>query len=148
MDRPPFLLKPIASLTEADFETSPLWAGYYEPDDLDEIIRWGIPEASARKALDQIGWEDDHYFPLPVEAAASEWMRGKFYAATVTDVQGRVFMGFVGENRDWVTVFTEQENCTLSSRLPECNPPLMRAVSPYAVCNLVTGETWSFSIPS
>lgn len=138
-----FSLKPGGALTAGDFERSLLWAGYYEPDDVEEIVRWGIPEHVVRAALDAVGWEDDNYFPLPLEAARSDWMRGKLYAAQITCADGSTFTGYVGEGRDYVAVFTSSETCVLSSRFPEVNRSLPGPM-PLAITNRVTDEIWQF----
>ena len=142
MERSPFLLKPAALLSSRDFDAMPLWAGYYEPDDVNEIIRWGYSESEVRAALDRIGWEDDHYFPLPVEAVASDWMRGKLYAVTATFPGGAQHTGYVGEDHRYLAVFTESGERVASALLPEIDHGLPL---PIRVNNRVTGEQWTFS---
>jgi hypothetical protein len=138
-----FSLKHVGALTAGDFERSLLWAGYYEPDDVEEIVRWGTPEDVVRTALDAVGWEDDHYFPIPLEAARSDWMRGKLYAAQITCADGSTFAGYIGEGRDYVAIFKGGETFVLSSRFPEVNRPLPGPM-PLAITNRVTDEIWHF----
>lgn len=137
-----FYLKPLAALSSSDFAVMPLWAGYYEPDDVDKIVRWGFPEADVRAALDHVGWEDDHYFPLPVEAVRSRWMRGKLYAVTATFPDGTEHPGYVGERHDYLVVFGQGGQRVVSSLFPDidCGLPL-----PIGVSNRVTGEQWTFT---
>jgi hypothetical protein len=142
MAPPNFHLKPAESLSSCDFDEMPLWAGYYEPDDVDEIVRWGVPEAHVRAELDRIGWEDDHYFPLPLEAVQSDWMRGKLYAVTATFPDGVQCTGYVGEDHRYLVVFIDGEQRVVSSLLPEIPHGLPL---PIRVSNRVTGEQWTFS---
>jgi hypothetical protein len=126
-------------MTENDFSVSPLWAGYYEPDDVHEIVRWEVPEATVRAALDQIGWDDDHYFSLPVGAVSSEWTRGKLYAAVATLPNGTELSGYVGEAHDYLVVFVGGEQRVLSTRYPEIGEALP---VPIQITNRVTEERW------
>lgn len=52
-----FRVKPVEKLNVTDFEQSALWAGYYEPDDVEAIVSWGIPEDTVRASLDAVGWK-------------------------------------------------------------------------------------------
>ena len=137
-----FTLKPQASLTSNDFADMPLWAGYYEPDDVDAIVRWGVSEAEVRAALNRVNWEDDHFFPLPVESVKSHWGRGKLYAVTATFPDDTHHSGYVGEGRDHLVVFIEGRQRVLSALLPDINHGLPL---PIRVNNRVTGEQWTFS---
>ncbi|MBB4839832.1 hypothetical protein HNP52_002924 [Sphingomonas kyeonggiensis] len=137
-----FHLKPEDALSSRDFNERPLWAGYYEPDDVDDIVRWGVPEAEVRAALDEVGWADDHYFPLPVEAARSYWMRGKLYAVTATLPDGTEHTGYVGEDHSYLAVFTEGGLRVASDLFPEIDHGL---ALPIRVNNRVTGEQWTFA---
>ena len=150
MNNAVFSLKPVGSLTAADFERAPLWAGYYEPDDLTEMVRWGIPEDVARNALDEIGWEDDHYFPLPLEAANSDWMRGKLFGVTATGADGSEFSGYVGGGRDYIALFVGDQTYTISSLFPDGLDRLereteKRKIAPFSLVNRVTGEHWTYT---
>jgi len=137
-----FHLKPQESLTRSDFDDAPLWAGYYEPDDVDEMARWGVPEPDVRAALDRIGWQDDHYFPLPIEALKSDWMRGKLFAVTATLPDGTQHTGYVGEDHRYLVVFTEGGQRVVSALSPEIDHGLPL---PIRVSNRVTGEQWTFA---
>jgi hypothetical protein len=144
-----FRLKPIGSLTAEDFQQSPLWAGYYEPDDVDEMVRWGIPETAVRDALDGVQWEDDHYFPLPLDAANSKWMRGKLFGITATTTNGLRLSGYAGETHDYLVVFFYGEAFVLSSHTPDGVDTLSAAtgsgsVFPLVIDDHVTGETWVY----
>lgn len=141
MDTASFTLKSHASLTANDFRERPLWAGYYEPDDVDEIVRWtGFPEATVRAALDQIGWEDDYYFPLQLSAVESKWMRGKLYAATAILPDGTELDGYVGETKDYLAAFVGEKLRVLSTVSPELGDVLPL---PIQVMNKVTGARWT-----
>lgn len=142
-----FLIKADVALTAEDFAHSPLWAGYYEPDDVAEIVRWGVSEDRVRAALDAVDWQDDHYFPLPVEAANTHWMRGKLYAAQATTSGGKPLTGYIGERQDLVVIFVDGARYVLTANTPEEADRLANAIGeptifPLALTNRVTGEAW------
>jgi hypothetical protein len=64
----PFLIKPVASLTESDFIEYPVWACYYEPDDVETLVNLGFDKREVEQALEATGYSDDYAFPLPPEA--------------------------------------------------------------------------------
>lgn len=150
MNRTDFYLKHMGTLTAEDFQRSPLWAGYYEPDDFEEIVRWGIPESTAREALDRVNWEDDHYFPLPLNAANSSWMRGKLYGISATTRSGLRLSGYTGESRDYLVIFHNGKSFVLSSQTTYSINALSLSlgggsVIPLQIENHVTGEVWDFT---
>lgn len=114
-----FRLVPLDRLSAGDFENAPLWAGYYEPDDLKEIARWTGSLDQARAALEAVGWADDHYFPLPLEAVDSKWMRGKLFAASARTASGSMLAAYIGEDRDYVVTFVDDERFVLSEHTGE-----------------------------
>src|SRR5438128_223511 len=119
MDNLAFRVKPIGKLCAPDFEQSPIWAGYYEPDDVQAIVGWGIPEPVVVAALDAAGWQDDHYFPLPIAAAESYWMRGKMFGVIATTAGGSKLSGWVWEgSHALVNAFLDGDSFILSSDTP------------------------------
>ncbi len=144
-----FRVKPLDELRADDFDEAPLWAAYYEPDDVDEIVRWGVPEATVRAALDATGWKDDHYFPLPAEAVHSRWGRGKLLGATVATALGTELSGYVGETRSYVVAFHDGRRFVISSDTTDEERGLSASLGedtilPLAISNRVTGESWAY----
>jgi hypothetical protein len=142
-----FVVKADTALTLEDFALSPLWAGYYEPDDVTEIVRWGVSEGRVRAALDAVRWQDDHYFPLPLEAANTKWMRGKLFAVVATTASGTTLSGYVGERQNFAAVFFRGARYVLSEHTPQEAERLAKAlcepsVFPLALVNRVNGEAW------
>ena len=141
-----FTVKHINALSAEDFEVAPVWAGYYEPDDVTEIIKWGWREDDVREALDAVGWEDDHYFPLPAQAAGSTWGRGPLFSSTVTTASGTELPGFCFRQPGFVNVFFGGKGYPLGVEAPVHGQSLGKAmgeaVFPLRVVNRVTGDQW------
>jgi hypothetical protein len=134
-------------LTAEDFELSPLWGSYYAPEDIDDIVRWGFDEDRVRAALAAADWEDGAVFPLPVEAADTEWMRGKFFAARVTTAGGTVLRGLIfscdGDDRVEVGLFNAGRQYALGYDAGRLATILGETgIYPIDVVNLVTGDAW------
>ena len=144
-----FRLKPLHELNADDFERAPLWAGYYEPEDVEEIALWGVPSTVVRAALDAVDWQDDHYFPLPPKAASTSWTRGKLFAATVVTPGGIHLAGYVGETHDYVVAFLNGQRFVLSEQTSAESNRLQEElgapeVVPLQIVNRVTGATWVY----
>lgn len=141
-----FRVKHIGQLSAADFEGAPLWAGYYEPDDVAEIEKWGWHEEEVRGALDAVEWGDDHYFPLPSEAAHSTWGRGPLFASTVTTPSGTELQGYCFRQPGFVNVFHGDEHYPLGGDFSDHAERLASAIGenifPLRVINRVTGDQW------
>jgi hypothetical protein len=66
-----FRVKPEHLLGEKDFIEHPVWATYYEPDDIETLESLGFDAGQVQAALEPLNLSDDYSFPLPVEAAGS-----------------------------------------------------------------------------
>lgn len=155
MQRSHFVLKYGADLKAEDFDQFSLWAPYCATDDVEEMVYWGYPEATVRAGLDEIRWSDDYYFPLPLEAANSEWMRDKLFGAVATTADGIDLPAYVGEDHRYVAVFIDEEEIFLapgSYSDPEGKKRRLasllgtNALFPIRVLNRVTGERWTFAM--
>jgi hypothetical protein len=150
-----FYLQHHLSLRADDFERSPLWAPYYSFDDVEEMVSWGYPEPLVRECLAEINYSDDYYFPLPVEAANSEWGRDKLFAVTIVAPNEVRLSGYVGETHRYVAVFAKGQtiyldNLDLGSGYATIRDDDQRLAAllgirtslPLRVMNRVTGENW------
>jgi hypothetical protein len=155
-----FIVK--ADLTTADLENSLLWAGYYEPDEIADIVSWGYSESEVRAAFEAVGWEDGWFFPLPLEAKDTSWFRGKLFGIEATTKGGVVLAGLVLDiDPASVDLFYNSTRYCLSAidsgRLLQAlggrsDQPdaLCRALGnadiyPLTIRNLVNGESFSFT---
>lgn len=149
-------------LTPADFETSLLWAGYYEPDEVDKIVSWGFDEAEVRAALQAADWQDGWMFPLPLEAKDTEWFRGKMFAVEATTAAGITLPGWLNDTQNsglelflgasryaLVHVTAAKLLGDLGGPTPQpdafCQALRRTDVYPLTVLNLATAETFSFT---
>ena len=142
-----FTVKHMDRLSAEDFETAPLWAGYYEPEDIAEIVKWGWREDDVRAALAEVGWEDDHYFPLPAQAADSSWGRGPLFAARVTTPSGTELKGYCFRQPGFVNVFYGGKHYPLGDGVPDNHAQGLasatgESIFPLRVINRVTGDRW------
>ena len=142
-----FVVKPDTALTEEDFARSPIWAGYYEPDDVSEIVRLGIAESQVRAALDAVGWQDDHYFPVSLEASNYHWMRGPLFAVDARTEAGTMLSGYVGKRRNLVVLFKDGARFVLSEHTPQEAGRLATtlhepSVFPLNIVNRLNREEW------
>jgi hypothetical protein len=159
MPRLPFVVKLEKALSAEDFERSPLWGAYYEPDDLELILECGFDEASVRAAFEAADWADGACFPLPLSAADAYLMRGKFAAATVTTPGGRKLSGYVpydyssypGYPQCVVVFLNRRQYAVFDPALPGSNGDEALAaaldepeVLPLSVTDLVRRETRTF----
>jgi hypothetical protein len=67
----PFRAKLNHQFVEQDFIDAAVWATYYEPDDIDTLVELGFDRQAVERVVLQTKNNDEHSFPLPVEAAAS-----------------------------------------------------------------------------
>jgi hypothetical protein len=56
---------------EQDFIEYPVWATYYEPDDVDALVGFGYEPQELARLLSAIAGNDEYSFPLPPQAANS-----------------------------------------------------------------------------
>lgn len=56
---------------EQDFIDYPVWATYYEPDDVDALVGFGYKAEEVDRLLASISGNDEYSFPLPPQAANS-----------------------------------------------------------------------------
>ena len=141
-----FTIKRMDRLSAEDFETAPLWAGYYEPDDVAEIVKWGWREDEVREALGAVEG-DDYYFPLPAQAANSTWGRGPLFASTVTTPSGTDLPGYCFRQPGFVNVFHGGKHYPLGDDLSDHHAQGLASATgetifPLRVINRVTGDRW------
>ena len=150
-------------LTVQDFEHSSVWGSYYAPEDIDDIVRWGISRMAVEEALAAVGWEDGCFFPLPVEAADTEWFRGKLFGVTATTPARRSYPGYVyvadsidvppgaigSERYEFPTLFVDGEQIGLSNPTPHTKRRIDElggwSLFPLEIEICVTGERWTYS---
>ena len=81
---PQFLLKPDTSLTEQDFLDYPAWADYYEPDEIELLLRLGFDVNEVRIALEDAGPSGEYSFALPTEGCREPFKHLKLSVRVLT----------------------------------------------------------------
>ncbi len=65
----PFLAKLNHQFCEKDFLDSPVWATYYEPDEIETLVELGFDRKDIERVVAHIQNNDEYSFPLPSQAA-------------------------------------------------------------------------------
>ena len=90
----PFRLKPDGLLDEQDFVDYPMWATYYEPDDIATLGELGFDREEVRKAIEGTGYSDEYSFPLPAEAGDAPF-HYVYLSVRATTQGGNQLVGFL-----------------------------------------------------
>ena len=65
----PFLAKRNHEFSEQDFVESPVWATYYEPDEIETLVELGFDRKDVEQLMPLSRDSDEYSFPLPSQAA-------------------------------------------------------------------------------
>lgn len=65
----PFLAKLNHEFSEQDFIDSPVWATYYEPDEIETLVELGFDRKDVEQLMPLSRNNDEYSFPLPPQAA-------------------------------------------------------------------------------
>lgn len=87
-------IKPVNALTERDFVEHPVWACYYEPDEVETLVDLGFDRLSVLQALKATGYSDEYAFPLPSEAADAP-LNYLYCSVTATTRGGNKLVGYI-----------------------------------------------------
>ena len=106
-------------LSRDHFEQHPAWADYSEPDDIEEIVSWGLERAKIVEQLERVRYSDEFVFPVlrtdPLPSFRFLYLRAEFTAA-----DGSRFVGYViGQHPYCVAVFHGDEQFTFNANLPD-----------------------------
>ena len=166
-------LKPEEQITLEDLEKYPIWAGYYEPDDFELALEYGLNRETLTLAFNEAGWEDGYFFPIPKEAIKEDFMRGKIITAKFvtpadTELKGYIF-DLDSNPHQSVTVFHQNSRFHFShptkaiielakdiakeiqweAERNACNLSSALkedSIFPLKVTNLVTNSEWEFEL--
>lgn len=114
-----FTLIRVHDLSQQHFEQYPAWADYSEPDDIEEIVRWGVERGAVVAELERVHYSDEFVFPIlrtdPLPSFRFLYLRAEFTAA-----DGSRFAGYViGEHPYCVAVFHGNEDFGFNATLPD-----------------------------
>lgn len=105
-------------LNPKKFEEYPIWASYYEPEDVDSIVSWGIDRDSIVSKLESIGWSDNYLFPV-LNPEDAEGFMFVFYKATFETPSGNKFKGYVINSGYAIRVYCSGEEFGFNLNLTE-----------------------------
>ena len=106
-------------LSRQHFEQHPAWADYSEPEDIEEIVSWGVERAAVVEQLERVRYSDEFVFPvLRTEPLPS--FRFLFLRANFVSADGTRFTGYViGQNPYCVAVFYGDDEFAFNANLPD-----------------------------
>ena len=101
-----FQLVPRSQLSEQHFQMHPIWSEYYDYDEREEIISWGIDPTWLTNELEKIHDENDHgVYPILRPSPFPERMRLFVKATFKTPGGNRLTGSIVNENAYAITIF-------------------------------------------
>lgn len=90
-----FTLVPMSALSKRHFDIHPIWSEYYDYEERDEIIAWGVDPQWLASELERVHSGHDHCaYPILRPYPLPERMR-LYIRARITTVDGRTFDGQV-----------------------------------------------------
>ncbi len=63
-------MKKSAEINPRDIEAHPVWATFYEPEEMVLLEQLGFDRQEVEQLLSSVGYSDEYAFPLPASAAA------------------------------------------------------------------------------
>lgn len=106
-----FTLIHSAELTCERFEQFPAWAQYYEPGDIELLSGLGVDPKMARDLIEDAGWSDEYWFPIPEGAKIGtfqfEHRRAIFHTSSGKELYGYFVnsghaIGIFGKAQEWI----------------------------------------------
>ncbi|MDI4635824.1 hypothetical protein J7U46_22350 [Pelomonas sp. V22] len=88
------LVKLNHQFSEQDFIDFPVWATYYEPDDIDTLVEFGYDRQEIERLVALTKSNDEYSFPLPPQAATSPF-HYLYIGVRATTRGGNSLVGFV-----------------------------------------------------
>ncbi len=104
-------------LTPAMFELHPIWAEYYEPEEIDDIVSWGYDKEKTTQEMFSKFYNQEHpYYTVPIEQFPPI-VNQFFTKADLVTKNGTNLRGAVMDHGELVlSIFIdEQRDITLSS---------------------------------
>jgi hypothetical protein len=116
-------LVPESDFGERQLQEHAVWARYYDPDEIEEVVSWGIDRTAFLKALEQAHDGSDHaMYPVmrtdPLPESLDLYVRAEFVTPG-----GRRLTGYInGTEANFVTLFCAKDQFSFSSTsLPDLN---------------------------
>lgn len=89
----PFLPKLNHEFSEQDFLVSPVWATYYEPEEIELLVNFGFDREDVEKLMSLCRNNDEYSFPLPAEAAEAPF-NYLYLGVRATTKEGNKLIGY------------------------------------------------------
>ena len=107
-------------LSRKHYEEHPAWADYSEPDDIEEIVSWGIPRDEISNCLQQCTRTDAEYFFQVLRTDPLPSFRFLHLRASIIAADGTGFSGYVvGEHPYCVALFFGEHEFGFNVSLPD-----------------------------
>src|SRR5690606_32813807 len=97
-----------SQLSKCHFDLHPIWSEYYDFDELEKIVSWGVDRQWLQRGLERVDDGSDHCAypilrPYPLPGRMRLYMKARFVTAGGTKLDGWV----MNENAFVVTLFTD-----------------------------------------
>lgn len=113
----PFTLHDWLALTQQHFEQCPAWAKYCCPDDIDEIVSWGLDRQAVNERFAEVGYSDGVAFPVLRTVPLPDF-QFLFLVARITAADGTEFAGYIlGQHPYVLAVFHDGEEYGFNTNL-------------------------------
>lgn len=107
----------MSALSIQHFESHPIWSEYYDYEEREEIVAWGVDPEWLASELERAHTGNDHCaYPILRPYPLPERMR-LYIRAIITSKSGRTFVGHVmNEEADVLSIFTNGDEFRFSRR--------------------------------
>jgi hypothetical protein len=133
-----FTLVPMSSLSKQHFESHPIWSEYYDYDEREEIVAWGVDAQWLTSELERVHTGNDHCaYPILRPYPLPDRMR-LYIRAIITLKNRRTLVGYVmNEDAYVLSIFADEEEfCfTRNGVLSELNDKDLKRLSAKIDCS-------------
>ena len=93
-----FIVKKLCELTAEYFELYQIWGAYYEPEDIDSLVKLGYEFGDIHRELKKINYSDEYTFPIPINGANAPF-KYIYYSINAKLACGKILKGYCSSSR-------------------------------------------------
>ena len=113
-----FMLVPMSRLSKGHFDVHPIWSEFYDAEEVDEIVSWGVDREWLERELERVHHGNDHAAypilrPYPLPERMRLFIGARFVTAGGAELDGWV----MNENAFVVTLNVNEHEFTFSAHL-------------------------------
>ena len=126
-----FTLVPMSQLSKRHFDLHPIWSEFYDYEEREEIVSWGVDQKWLEEELENVHSGNDHCAypvlrPYPLPERMRLYIRARFITASGMNLEGYV----MNEDAFVVTLFVGKDEHNLSRHpiLADLNAASLRSL--------------------